>query len=448
MLRISGPDALAIAGKMEKASSVPPVSQVQGFHRVSREIHIDDSEYTIPAEFCVFRAPRSYTRDDVVEILTFGAPPVLKLVMEQAIRHGAKLAEPGEFTARAFLNGRLTLSQAEAVAGIIAAQSDSQLRAARMLADGALAVRVQAFSKDLAGLTALVEADIDFAEEPIDFITPEELAARVDSVRLHIDEILADSAASDRINVLPQVLLIGPPNAGKSSLMNRLSQTDRAICAAVAGTTRDILRAPAQIGDQEIMLLDTAGIDETDDEIVEASRALALDASERVDAVCLVLDVHESPPQSLLNHLQHRDLPPATVALNKVDTLTDKGEVDQWSALLRPLGISQIFPTSALTGEGIEQLSRAILALLSVSESSTQREGMLLTQRQKEAMVNTCAALGRASTLAREAESTVDCAEFLAFELRSALHEIGTISGEVTTDDLLGRIFSDFCIGK
>jgi len=513
IVRLSGPDAIAIADRMAVGGDGVLLEHRRASSRVRAEVHFEDG--LLPADVYLFHAPKSYTRQNLVEIHTVGSPAAVEIVRKLAVSLGARPAEPGEFTARAFLNGAMDLASAESVARLVSAQSDTQLRAARRMMDGMLAVRIGEYREHLSELLALVEADIDFAEEPIEFITPPELRSRLDVVVGGLSALVTEAKSVEGFNVLPHILLFGPPNAGKSSLMNRLSGTSRAICAAVAGTTRDILSAPISIERGEAVLLDAAGVDESPDEIVAQAREMVLSTAERVDLVCIVLDAttflrrHESPqargvdprwrrdnvafanrtvdfpplpqgegrgegeeiedPAAWTPSGVHRDAhsspvaifdlgafvavvrslnaPRIVMAVNKCDLL-DAAKHAEIISYLQALQLGHVCLISALRGDGLGALRNAFCEILGVSETTILGEAMLLSDRQRTAINDAITALRRAVNLSESAADTVDCADLLAFELREALDFLGTITGAVTTEDLLTSVFANFCIGK
>lgn len=444
IVRLTGPGCIGLAAWFFQADH-EALADCRGGRRVVGELLID-AGLRFPAAAFVFRGPHSYTRQDLIEIQTIGAPAALELVRGRAIGLGALPALPGEFTARAFLSGAMDLGQAEGVAAIIRSQSNTQLRAARRMMDGVLHTRIAAVRDELAEVLALVEADIDFAEEPIEFITPVDLRTRLERIAGGLDSLLAGSTTQEQLDGLPRILLLGSPNAGKSTLMNRLSGVPRAICAAVAGTTRDLLSAPISLGRGEAVLLDAAGVDESGDEVITQARAMTLAAAQRVDLVCWVVDAtaEKQPLLPVVHSLSDRTV---LVALNKLDALDSGGfaakvaEAESW-------GIGPVCGMSALHGTGVEALTAHFVRILGAAASTTSAESVALSERQQSAVAQSVDSLQRAVRLATGVGETVDCADVAAFELREALEVLGTVTGAVSTDDLLGRVFQRFCIGK
>ncbi len=474
IVRLSGPMAVAIAERMLEPADGEPLHLRPQWRRIAGEIRAEPGA-RLPTVLYLFRAPHSYTRQDLVEVHTVGSPPALEMVRRRAIALGAVAAVPGEFTARAFINGAMDLASAEAVAGVVRAQSDTQLRASRGMMDGVLAQQMTQARDELAEVLALVEADIDFAEEPVEFITPADLGARLTAVDASLRRMLAESQSIEQFDVLPRILLLGPPNAGKSTLMNRLCGTSRAICAAVAGTTRDVLSAPIRVGRGEAILLDAGGVDQSREAILALARDRTLAAAERVDLVCVVLDVaaiarmtvnRPSPEGSLtapsrgtdgedagrgvdefLALIRSIELPRSVVAANKCDLLPAQ-EAQRLTKWLESLRLGPLRLVSALNGTGIDDLRSALAGELGEAATTTLGEAMLLSERQRRAITEGAEALERAAELNKLATETIDRADVLAFELREALEALGAVTGAVTTEDLLARVFANFCIGK
>jgi tRNA modification GTPase len=446
IVRLSGPHAIAITADMVKVPGDVPLGSRPGSTRTNGEVR-PAADIELPAVFYIFQAPRSYTRQDLVEIHSIGSPAVLEMIRRRAMALGAVAAQPGEFTARAFLNGAMDLAEAEAVAGVIRAQSDTQLRASRRMMDGRLAHIISDVRDELAELLALVEADIDFAEEPIEFITPTDLRDRLAAIAVRLSRLSSEAKSTERFDQLPRILLLGRPNAGKSSLMNILSGTSRAICAAAAGTTRDILSAPIRLGRGEAILLDAAGVDQADDDIIAQARMLTLDTAQQVDLVCLVVDLSAAEDDAALELVRTLGLVRVVVAANKCDLLSAT-EVAHRIQRMEAWNVGPVQGVSARTGAGIEALRAAWLEALGDDAGTTLGEAMLLSERQRSVIADACEAIQRAMKLSESAAETVDCADLAAFELREALDALGSVSGAVTTDDLLARVFANFCIGK
>lgn len=450
VVRISGPEAISIAAKISEMKEGKCLADVAGFQRVRGEI-CAALDAKLPAFFHVFRAPKSYTGQDMIEMVSIGAPPILALVRERLIDEGARHAEPGEFTLRAFINGRLDVQAAQGVAGLIRARSDVQLRASRRMMDATWAREIAGLRNEIAELLALVEADIDFAEEPIEFITPQSLAESLVRIGGKLEVLQNRTTTIERFGIMPHVLLLGPPNAGKSSLMNVLSKTSRAICSAVKGTTRDILSAPVALEGGEVILLDSAGIDSNPDDVLRRARELALTTAENVDALCLVLDAPECANDAdylptFLAKLEDISLPPSVVACNKCELLSG----DEWEkvhAQVSSSGHVSAIAVSARTGEGLETLRRGIWNTLG-TEATAGGEMLVLDESQRSAIAEARNAIERAAQLSSGAAETVDRADVIAFELREAVDRMGNVTGGVLTEDLLGHIFAHFCIGK
>jgi len=446
VVRLSGGESLAIADSVFVAREGGGLSGRRGFCCVDGEVQLGPDR-SLPGQAYVFRGPRSYTRQDCVELHTVGSTALLAALTELVIAHGARLAGPGEFTARAFLAGAMDLSQAEAVAGIIRARSDAELRASLRMNHGQLGDRLAAVGDGLAELVALVEADIDFAEEPIDFIRPAELVDRIDALIGDLETLLEQSISRERLEALPRVLLIGPPNAGKSSLMNALTGLDRAICSAVAGTTRDVLSAPMRTAWGEIILLDAAGYDPGGGAVAALARQALRQASREADLFCLVVDLTGSAEPPGRHPPLAGDDRPVVIAANKVDCV---GECQRscWLDVLEESGLGPVCPVSARTGEGVDALRRQIGVAAAGPGPGAAGWSIALTARQRVCLEAACSALQRARRLGTEAAATLDLADLLAVELREALQTLGELAGAVTTEDLLDRVFSTFCIGK
>jgi tRNA modification GTPase len=364
-----------------------------------------------------FAAGHSYTGDELVELHLPGNPLLARMVLERIISLGARAAEPGEFTARAYFHGRMDLSQAEGVAAVVAAANQAELDAGRRLMAGELSRRLRPMMDELAGTLALIEAEIDFSDQEVRFIASDELNRRLDEVRQKLAELLQNSARLSRLSHEPRVALAGRPNAGKSTLLNALSKSARAVVSPTAGTTRDALSAWVCLDRGMVWLVDMAGLEESaaGSEIELKMRERALRELEQADLVVLVRDAADQRPA--LELARKADL----MVLTKIDLSA---------------GAAGCIGVSAVTGQGLDGL-RSKLDALAFGDTGGE---LALTVRHIGAIEAGLQAVKRARACA--------AAELMAAELRGALDALGQVLGDVTPDDILGRVFSTFCIGK
>jgi tRNA modification GTPase len=379
-----------------------------------------------------FPAPRSYTGEDVVEISAHGSPVVLQAIVASAMSAGARLAEPGEFTLRAFLNGKRDLIQAEAVADLIDAATPLQARVAFDQLEGTLTERIAAIDGELFDLIARLEASLDFPDEGYHFIEPSEAARRIRSVVTRIGEVLAGARAGRMIREGATVVVAGRPNVGKSSLFNRLAGTDRAIVTAVAGTTRDLVSESVDVEGLAVTLVDTAGWRETLDLVEREGVARSERALDAADVLVLVLDRSEPGHADDTQLLARTVGRPRVVVLNKSDLPADAA----WDV--------PAVEVSAKTGSGVGDLRHAIVRELTGGESL--RDTATLSNTRHIALLEDA----RAHLLAAAAASGVDRAteEFVLADLQAARAKLEEVVGTRATDDLLLHIFERFCIGK
>lgn len=470
IVRLSGPDAVRLAAGVFEGPDGASLLDTPGHRRIMGAVRID-ARACIPAEAYVFRAPASYTRQDIVELHTVGSPPVLAMLLDALTATGARPAEPGEFTARAFFAGVLDLTEVEGVAAMIHARNDSQLRASEALLHGDLSRRSIALRDELADLLALLEAEIDFVEESIEFINARQVIEILGRICGALDALLRDSPAIERLEALPRVMLVGRPNAGKSTLFNRLTGVDRAIQSATAGTTRDVLGAPLRVSGGEVILLDSAGMDIVDQQLqgreptgeISPSApvgrspqptgrestfadpaALAEAATRRslatADLILLVVDATDRPTEAVRSLRAALSGRPVIIVFNKVDACPPEA-IEQDDS---PEGIR----VSALTGEGIAALRDRLGQLLFEQAESHGGELIALSNRQRMALREARDALREALDLFENTRKITDFSELLALHTREAMNALSLLTGEIATEELLGRIFSRFCIGK
>ena len=447
IVRLSGPEAASIAAQLVRLRQPlehararladvldvldAPDSGVDAGH--DSLARIDEALVTF------FAAPPSYTAEDLVEIAAHGSPVVLELLLRRALDLGARLAEPGEFTQRAFLAGRLDLTQAEAVRDLIEAQTLTQARQAASQMGGALSRRVGPVKQSLVELIALLEAGIDFAEDDVD-VTPEaEIARRIGELTPPLSALEASFARGRIVHDGLTLAIVGRPNAGKSSLFNCLVERERAIVTATPGTTRDTVTERISLDGIPLELVDTAGLRETFEEVEQLGVARSREALADAALVLVVLDATQplnDEERRLLTAVEGR---PALVAVNKSDLAGEGSAAQEVAGVLA--GVPAL-ATSALTGEGIAALRERILALATGGAAS--EPGMLTSLRHHQAIETALAALADAA----QANSTAIPHEMILLDLYRALGALDSLTGQTTSDDILNLIFSTFCIGK
>jgi tRNA modification GTPase len=443
IVRLSGPDSLDMSTSFfrSESSEVGTPNRAQ----VGRVVDPATDELLDEAILTYFKAPRSYTGEDVVEISCHGSPIILARVLQLAIKRGARVAEPGEFTFRAFFNKRLDLAQAQAVRDIIDAQTQFQARVATKQLEGALSKRVTPLKNALVEVIVHLESSLEFVE---DDISPEAASTLLAKVADVIDELTAIGNSFSFGRYLKEgfdLAIVGRPNVGKSSVFNRLVGSDRAIVTELPGTTRDALYESTSISGVPVRLIDTAGIRETTDFVesigITRSRAAIADA----DISILVLDASSSLEKDDLTLLDSVPKERRIIALNKTDLPNLLEEQPCEETGIHPLELlDNLIRISALTGSGFEDLTSKIFERLS-GAAATERDDIMLTDARQHAAVQE--AIEHLSD-ARQLMSRRELEEIVLLKLRGALAALGEITGETLTEDILGQIFSTFCIGK
>ncbi|MGI8962607.1 MAG: tRNA uridine-5-carboxymethylaminomethyl(34) synthesis GTPase MnmE [Bryobacteraceae bacterium] len=379
-----------------------------------------------------FEGPRSYTAEDVVEISCHGAPVVLRFCLESAVGAGARIAEPGEFTLRAYINGRIDLPQAEAVRDLIGATTLYQARVAAQQIEGSVSRRIRPIKEQLLELIALLEAGIDFAEDDISVAPSGEILRRLEPIRSGVQDMVRSFAAGRLAHQGFTLAIAGRPNVGKSSLFNRLLDQDRAIFAELPGTTRDLFAEATSLQGIPVKLVDTAGIRESQDLVETLGIERSYQAIADADLTLLVVDLSADLTQEdslLFGKLQDRK--PIVVG-NKCDIAK------------RLSGSMELLPVSAITGEGIVCLQQSILRRLAPDGLAGPESGSITSIRHEALLRESLEALGNAG---RAVEFQIPH-EMLLLDLYAALRPIDAVTGATTADDILNRIFSTFCIGK
>jgi tRNA modification GTPase len=422
VVRLSGPDARAIALRLVPASPEPSPRQATLGH-----FH-DASGATIDQVLLTwFPMPNSYTGEDVIEVSCHGSPVVVECLLQEALGAGARLAEPGEFTLRAFLNGRMDLAQAEAVRDLINAQTLYQAKVAAQQVDGALSRRLAPVKKELVDLIALLEAGIDFAEDDVEVLPQPAILERLARVRQPLEELAGSFRYGRVVREGLTLAIIGRPNVGKSSLFNRLLQRDRAIVTATPGTTRDLVSETLNLEGIPVRLMDTAGIREAADEAESIGVQKSWEALADADLTVLVLDASAGvtpPDQRLMERA-----PGAVVVANKCDLTAERPPQARLHC-------------SALTGQGLPELRAALLE--AVRPGAGGESGFLTNIRHERLVREAIEAL----EAARRAGVEHLPHEMLLLDLYNALRPLNAITGETTVEDILNQIFATFCIGK
>lgn len=422
LVRLSGPDSWAMVQALGAEIASPR-------QLTATQIHFDWRR--LPCLVLGFRGPASYTGQDLVELQLPGNPALLDQVVHRLIQQGARMAEPGEFTFTAYLAGKLDLTQAEGIAATIHATSQAQLQAAKLLRRGNLGTFSHQLVESLATALALVEAGIDFTDQDdVVAITPAQLMDRLSDIHKQLTDLLANARSWGALEALPRVVLVGPPSAGKSTLFNALLGRQRAVTHEQAGTTRDILSEPmilqrADGSRVEVMLLDIAGLDDAvnalDNDIQQAAR-------QTIEQADIIIHLGRcEPAEHVIRVRPKMDLP----SMHEAD-------------------VSDILPISARTGMGLPRLKRAILEKLGHRGVSIAAEKLALQPRHEMALKQAVTAIEDAllRVTPQHHEHALDDLELIAGTLRDALDQLASLGGEMTPDDIIGRVFATFCVGK
>jgi len=442
IVRLSGSNALEIADRVFRGHI--KITEARGFS--VHHGHILSPEGSIVDEVLatVFRSPQSYTGEDLVEFSCHGGMFVTQAVLDSALRSGARPAEPGEFSKRAFLNGRMDLSQAEAVADLIAARSDRARAASVQQLEGKLGSKVEQLRAGLTDLCALLELDLDFSEEGMDLVTREEIERRISDIHMLLGAMLETYEAGKIARDGVVVVLVGRPNAGKSSLFNSLLRERRAIVTSMPGTTRDTLEEAISIGGVLFRLVDTAGLREATDQAEREGVNRTFEQAEAADIILLVEDVTynvdpaeiEAALDTLLKN-QH-----LIVAMNKNDLVCWEPDLVQYDPFCKRG--ARIVKVSAKTGEGLEGLRRELFDAVTSGKIQSGEDVVLTSRRHRDVIMRAREDLSFALDTLHAGRTN----EFIALDIRGALNHLGEVTGAVTSDEILNSVFSRFCIGK
>jgi tRNA modification GTPase len=442
VIRISGAQALAVADKIfapaGKHSAKPSAATT---HTIHYGHVVRDGKTIDEVLVSVMRAPRTFTREDVVELTCHGGVLPSKMVLDAALAAGARMAEPGEFTKRAFLNGRIDLAQAEAVADLIHSRTELALSAANEQLAGKLSQRINELREDMMKTLAHVEAYIDFPEEDIAEETLDQLLARLQHGVDFMNELLRTANEGQILRRGIRAAIIGRPNAGKSSLLNQLLGHDRAIVSPIPGTTRDTIEETANIRGVPVVFIDTAGLREARDEIEVEGIRRSRESFQKAEFILHVFDASEPLTDEDKNYLTEFAGKKRIFVRNKIDLpskldLADKSQITNHK--------SEIIDVCCLSGKGIESLKDAIKNLVWSGEIKNEMLQVMINSRHQDALNRARAATERTIEALRSGASL----DLAALDLRIAVNAVGEIVGKTTTEDLLDMIFGQFCIGK
>jgi tRNA modification GTPase len=438
VIRMSGPEAIFIINKVFQGKDLE--------HVPANTIHygriMDGKREFDQVLVSIFHAPHSYTGENYVEISCHANPFIVDDIIEVLMNHGAKSAKAGEYTLRAFLNGKLDLSQAEAVAGIIQAKSRLGIKNSLEQLNGKLASHIMEIRQQLIEILGLMEIDLDFSEEEIEIIPNDQIISRLSLIEKDLGELKSSYNYAKLLEGGIHLTIIGEPNAGKSTLLNQLLGENRAITSHLPGTTRDTIHENIVINDVLIKLVDTAGLRKTMDELESEGIQRTKVQASQADIVLLVIDVSDSISDDSL-HLVKDSVNwikgQVVLVANKIDKGIDQTTLKKLSLLKKPL-----IKISAVKGDGLKKLELSIVDQVSTGFEAYSDDLIITSKRQKEVIEKILLHLQDARHVLEKNEGF----EFLAVDLRQALNDLGEITGETVTDDILDNIFANFCIGK
>ncbi len=434
IVRVSGLEAIFIAKTLFHA----PGRQVWESHRILYGYirHPQTRQLVDEALLLIMQAPRSYTREDVVEFHCHGGIMAVQQVLQLCLENGARLAQPGEFTLRAFLNGRLDLTQAESIADLVGARSPQAAQTALAGLQGKLAQPIRLLRGQCLDILAEIEARIDFEEDlaPLDY---ESIISEIERISTKITQLLATADQGELLRTGLKVAIVGRPNVGKSSLLNAWSRSDRAIVTDLPGTTRDVVESQLVVGGIPVQVLDTAGIRATEDQVEKIGVERSRSAAQAADLVLLTIDASAgwtADDQEIYTQVKYR---PLILVINKIDLASAQ-------TVQYPREINQVVKTAVAQNQGIEALEIAILEQVQAGKIQAADMDLAINQRQAAALV-------KAKTSLQQVQATIAQQlplDFWTIDLRGAIYAFGEITGEEVTESVLDRIFSRFCIGK
>ena len=447
VIRVSGPNAVHMVVPLFQSKGKKDLRD-QASHTLHLGNIIDGERIIDEALVSVFHGPKSYTGEDTIEISCHGSPYIQQEIIQLLIRKGCRSAEAGEFTLRAFLNGKMDLSQAEAVADLISSENQASHQMAMQQMRGGFSNEIQKLRQELLNFASLIELELDFAEEDVEFANRDEFKSLVARIQ-NVLKRLIDSFAVGNVlkNGIP-VAIVGEPNVGKSTLLNALLNEERAIVSEIAGTTRDTIEDEISIGGVGFRFIDTAGIRETEDVVESIGIKRTFEKISQAQVVVFLLDAEKFKSQNSKFKIEIEKIKnqfpqkPLLIVANKVDRLSDS-EIEKLHVILSGVEGSQYLPISAKTGEGVEDLQQKLLQFVNTGELRNNNT-IVTNTRHYNALLSALEEINKV----QEGLNHELSGDLLAIDIRESLHYFGEITGEITNDDLLGNIFANFCIGK
>lgn len=442
IIRVSGNEALGIVNRCFEGKNITEVAS----HTVHYGFIKDGDEQIDEVMVSVFRAPKTFTTENSVEISFHGSPHIARKILEVLMKNGARMAKAGEFTMRAFMNGRIDLSQAEAIADVIASENEASRKVALNQLKGGISNEISVLRGDLLNFTSLIELELDFAEEDVEFADRTAMNMLLNRLEEKLNALMESFQYGNAIKNGVEVAIIGKPNAGKSTLLNALLMEERAIVSDIAGTTRDTIEEVLHINGTAFRFIDTAGIRETTDAIEAIGVQRAKEKIATAKILLYLYDEWDATPEEVIGFVKEfwREDLKVILLHNKIDlSKSNENEFDQvLSNALIPEFTTTIIPISAKDQTGIETLKKELSSY--VENLKTDESTVITNQRHFEALQKSLQSVRNVKTALTQSFHT----ELLAYELRYALEHLGEISGEFTNDEVLGNIFSKFCIGK